>query len=239
MDFSIRRKRFISVVNPSKTKGSALLHYVGHVVSTANKRVEFRSLRMVSLGGGRLGRIHAGVNVVFRRCGLIGQLSMVRGALRKGLKAGSALTKILKCCDGRRGRRTIRVLGILKLGRVVCGHTSRLDNKRGRQINVTHTLVRGPQVLLYSRPVTSLSPGSTGIVVSRLGGISAAVNVAIIIGLRRMSMTVGCSSEVVNVGGKRMICGKSTGNLASRSVRQVCKSRTRSLVFSVKNVRTN
>lgn len=190
VSFDIGGKRIIYVVNSSKSNGSALLHYVGLLRGPATKRVVCGNRGILSSGRSVFG-CHDGLKVMFRRFGLFGGLSILRGYAMKpiGVLGGSR----------RRTRGvTVNCLRRIKVNGFVGTGPRRLSNNRGRHITVTHTLAVRPSTLLFSRPASTLSPR----VINRMLGIVGSLtgdNLAVVIIARRVRFTERISSHIVFV----------------------------------------
>lgn len=118
-----------------------------------------------------------------------------------------------------RQRETVSYLTRIRLTSLTARQMSALSNKRRRQITVTHVLVRNPSIILMSRPVTDLSPGTKQRIVSLLRAVIQRQKLAVVYGLRRLSVTVACTSQVVNLLTNRIIlsrpiAGIGTGTLS-------------------------
>lgn len=192
----IRRKRFITVVNPSKYNGSALLGVLNALSSPASNSCFFRKGRISGVGRGRLATLEGnGLNFVFRDFGLVSRLAMYRG-MRLPLVCVNIGT-------GRHGREMggmLRGMGLLR-------HTGRcprrLSNKRRRHMTVTHTMIASYGLLLTSRPAKGLSSiGNVRMVrlLDRLGTRKAAVVV-----IARSRQSTVCTRHIVRLLSKRVM----------------------------------
>lgn len=192
----ITRKRIIYVVNPSNSKGDALLHYLGGLRRIASKRI-LVSKRSVARGAASVGGIHRRVKVIFRRFGLFPRLSIVSGValtpIRLGQRGGRAT-----------GTETLRLLRAINLSRGTSTFPDSLSNNRGREITVTHTLTVGPRVVLFSRPASTLSPRVINSILRIVGGLTGR-NVAVIIIARRVNFTERIKRHIVFVSNKCVI----------------------------------
>lgn len=78
VSISVQGKRYIYIVNPSNSKGSAFLEYLGLLRGPRRKRVCVGKRSVVSPGLGISG-CHRGLKVIFRRFGLFPGVAMGRG----------------------------------------------------------------------------------------------------------------------------------------------------------------
>ncbi len=193
IDYIIGGNSIVSVVKPSKAKGSAFLGYLGLLRRPAKKRVCVGKRGVLSPGYGIPG-MQRGVNVIFRGFGLFSRLSVVKGL---AVNPVGLLNEA-----GRRTRtRNCRLLGVINLTRGTSTVPSRLDNNRGRHITVTHALTVGPRVVLFSRPASTLSPAVISRILSMVHALTGA-KVAVLVIARRVGFTHSISGHVFFVSGK-------------------------------------
>ncbi len=197
---AVGRKRFMSVVKPSNSKGSALLGVLNTLSVPSSKDVSITSR---SLGGsGGLGRFETrGVNFVFRLRGLVPGVSIIRGVrvpvCARGLSSGSVESH------------TLGLLSSINLKRGTAVLPGGLSNKRHREMTVTHTLTGSPSVVLTSRPAKSLSSGADDGVLGRLVSLRRSGGMALVVMARSVSMT-GLTSEIVRILSNRVVSTNSS-----------------------------
>lgn len=151
MGFSIRRKRFMTIMKASNSKGSALLRVVKKLSAPASKDIIMTKGRLTGVGSRRLAVFHEeGVNFVFRGCGLIPVLGICRGVILPMRLSKSAMSRGF----------VSRIIAVLKLRSGLGDVPGGLSNNRRREITVTETLITGPTVILTSRPANGLSSGA-------------------------------------------------------------------------------
>lgn len=201
---SIGGKRIIMVVNPSKYKGDALLHYLGKLRRVRRKRILLSS-RIMGPGGGGLDGGQRGVKVMFRDCSLFPCLAVLRGI---------ALTPVGMGGEGheRMRGRTLRLLRHIKLHSGGSSCPERLSNKRGREITVMHTLVVRPRMLLLSRVATTLSPRVIERMLSIILSLTGRKEAVIVIA-RRVRFTGTMTSHIAFLRNKGVMRRKSPGGL--------------------------
>lgn len=180
--------RIVYVVKPSNTNGSAVLHYLGKLRRTSDNRVIIgnRSLNSPRIG---VSRIQRRINVIFRRFGLFGGVDIVSGvALTPGLIRGRA--------SRRTHRRTVTLLGAIKLTRGTSIVPHSLSNNRGRHITVTQSLTVHPGIVLFSRTASTLSPRVINSILRIVHRLTRS-NVAVILIARRVNFTHRITAHIV------------------------------------------
>lgn len=191
VDFSVGRKRFIIVLNPDKTKGSAILGVLKKVSSTSRKRVDVSKISVSRFASGTLAACEQeSINFIFRFCGLIPGL-----ATGRGIRLTSRVSP--------RTHSTTRIVQRMNLNRHVSGFPTRLSKNRRRHITVTHTLTGRPGLLLYSRPAKTLSCRANGRILGLLRSAYLSAKAAIVIVARGRTVTT-VTGHVVRVGGTGM-----------------------------------
>lgn len=211
MGLRMGRKRVITVVKPSNSKGSALLCTVSKVSQTADNRILFRKGSLAGLDRGRLTGVQLSrVKFVFRRVCVVGGLAVLSGVILPTTRDGGSER------DERRGRReNRRLVHGVKVVRVTSGSVGRISNKRLRQTYVYEDVVGRPGLLFTSRPANTLGHASSGRIVSRLIGLGGR-KAAVIVMARSTGITTGYNEilfVISNGVGKR--CAN-LGRVASR-----------------------
>lgn len=171
-------KGAVTLINTSKTNGSALTSLVTQFCSPARKGV---LLSKLSLQRFSVDSMHREVTVIDRR-------AFVFGAAMHG-----GVTCKLDRIESRRICRTTHLTGTLRFVRslprglraILNSHKIELSNKRHRQVTVTETLLEGPRVLVLSRTADTLSSMSRQLVRRSLRGLS--LNEAIVAVTRHLS----------------------------------------------------
>lgn len=167
-------KRQILVTNPSNDNGDALTKYVGKLgpFSGPNRYANALAMSNISTPRDDLFRLSTRINAILRspsnRFVKLAINRSVTFTLRGDYAPRSRVRTV--------AHRTTRLINVR--GRLNCT-PRRLSNKRGRQIDLTNIVISRIGVLLFSRPLTGLSPtanGRTVRLVSRVrGGASAAI----------------------------------------------------------------
>lgn len=207
VDFSLREKRMLSLVNSSKDKGAALLHYLGFLRAPSGNIVHMGSRLLFSTTGpmaGRRDRVHGGelrFKLMFRSFGLFPRCATLKGMVL----TGRLLTGDRPSCGTHGGRvrtrvrtRTGGLLSRVKLSRHVGGCPRRLSKKRYRHITVTHTLTLDPSVLYFSRPASTLSPRLANRMLGIVGKLTSR-GAAVVVMARRVTFTESMSSGILFV----------------------------------------
>lgn len=189
ISFSIRGKRFVTVINPSNSNGSALLRVLNNISIPASKGMVVSGASVSRLGRATLTVFHHHrVNLICRFCGLVPVLAIRRGlALPLLLSNGGPSTGAINGLIGR-----------LNLRRELRRLPGRLSNNRRREISVNETLVGGPTLLLTSRPANGLSDRGDHRVVSLLHHFGGRDGRAIVVVARSRQVTLS-TSEIVTV----------------------------------------
>ncbi len=166
-----------------------------HVSTTANSRggtlVTRCGCRLHGTGGAGL---MARVRVVFR--------SPVT-SLSPEVAIHSVVTRKL-VVRNRAGGRIVsggmcRVLRLMKLITSRTDHCPRrFSNNRHREVNITHSVVVGPSLVVTSRPISTLSISVRTRIVGLLGSLESGFNLAVLFVTRSLSM-IGCFSSEVNI----------------------------------------
>lgn len=187
---TVRTNRFITVVNPDKSKGDAFLAVAKKLRAPASNGILVGKGPFDRMGrGGQTGLEFRRVNFVLRTSGLIPFL-----AIRSRLRLTGGIRN-----DGISGRGHSRLLGRLNVFRLGGGFPDSLSNNREREITVTETLCRSPSIVLTSRPATDLSARGTFRIIrvltqrAGLGGGTAVV-------IARSRHLVSCYSGMCMVG---------------------------------------
>lgn len=181
----------MALLKPSNYKGAAALHVVTKFRSISNKSVLLSKVQV-----GRVAPSGQSSSVMFRDCTLFPRCSICSGMtcnLMGGGVSGGAVE-----------RGIVRVIRLIKLGKLRRHVPGRLSKNRRRHITLTETLIVRPTILLFSRPLSGLSTGLQICVHGRVEGVRRQVNVADICIARSRTRTVDLSSGVVVVGGKRV-----------------------------------
>lgn len=209
--------RVIALVNPGKSKGSAVLGDVAERLGIVKKGMFFSSASLLGLPCGRL---TSGVTII-----LASQVGARLVAYRSVITAKHCpCAKQLKVLARRSRhliRRTVRTIRTRRLN----GHSfGTVDSKRGRHILLTETVYRSPSIVILSRPASFLSIGCGLRLLSVLRQVTQRGGVAIVVSLRRVSLTRGVSSGVVYIGNRAVSrCKDPRSMFARRVVHRLCK----------------
>lgn len=170
---AIPGKGAVTLINRSNSKGSALISLMPHCRSMS------RNTLLVSNGGiGSMSvrDLHSLVNGMGRRTVLFG--SAFCGGVAFNMR-GTAVRRMVRT-TGVTGTRSFVVRARGKCSAVVNSHKKHLSNNRHRHIDVTHTVLGGPPVLVLSRTASTLSARSRHLIrrtLRHLVGSHAAVTV--------------------------------------------------------------
>lgn len=152
MSFSLRYKRILEVRNSSNSKGAAILEVTNLLAIPSHNNM--RIYKRGTAARGSHGQLHTTyVKVIFRSTGLFNRLAILRGLLITSRK-------------GKGDTRYLRLLSQFKVQQLTGIGTNEVSNNRLRHTKVYHTLVGEPQLLLLSRPATSLSSTTTSRIMS-------------------------------------------------------------------------
>lgn len=196
VDFSIRTKRFLKVVNTSNSKGAALLGYVSAVSAMDTKRVFLSKASVARVGPGSLTHFHErGLKFVFRSFGLLSALAVSRGVTLT-LTVGGIPTKDMRS-------HVLSVTKGLGVDSVLGGCPCRMSNKRGRHYTYTETVVGGPGLLLTSRPAKTLSDRSSRVLLSAVRDVGRRLETAVLV-MARSTFATDCTGHVLFLGSKRV-----------------------------------
>lgn len=178
--FSVRRKRCITVVKPSNSKGAALVGVVKYLSGRARKAFFLSKISVGTYSRGRVSSVQlGGVKFIFRDFRLL-----------PGRDTLTGIRVPLGCTEmpgGREERHTLGTLSEINLTSEISFGPGRLSKNRVREITVTETVIGGPGLLLTSRPANTLSDGSNTRIVRLFREL----------GSRKMSMLVVARSTSV------------------------------------------
>ncbi len=173
LGFSVRRKNFRSVVNPSNSNGDAFLRLITNLLTPSSNRVTITKRSLTNLGSGTLALFeHHRINLVFRSFGLVPALATRRGVTLPLLLSGDRTG-----CGTRMGR----LVDLLKLRTEEKRLPRGLSNNRERHITVTETLTKGPSVILTSRPSNGLSSPTSRTLYRLLLGLGHRLNTSVLL----------------------------------------------------------
>lgn len=146
----VRPYRAITLIKHSNSNGSALIGLLFHCFSPGDKQVLVSKSSVQQLS---IANCHRQLTVIRRRMSIFGN------ALLSGLACNGPRTAVTRI------GRTYHVTHISRFVRhlprnccaVINRHKIQLSNNRQRQLNVTHTLLIGPSILIFSRTASDLS----------------------------------------------------------------------------------
>lgn len=201
----ITRKRGMTVMNTSKTKGAAIVRLVSHFCSIASNRilVNNRGVGSVTCRG-----LLGGVSVMFRGA-FLAHSDMLRGV---HVNDGTALRRI-QTTTGRTRVSSFVVSLPSKCSAGINDFNSHFSNKRGREVTVTHTVLGGTPVLVLSRTADTTSPRGrmrVSVTVSGLYGKGA------ILVMTRHLNTVGVYSGITIIRGRAVATFKARRRILRR-----------------------
>ncbi len=162
--------RFIFIMNSSNTNGDAFVGLVVHRRGTGANGVIMGNFSLAGVGHGSIPVLHEAVNVIFRSFELVPAVDIFSGI--------TFTVRIMNTSDGRVEGRISGTLSGINLKRGTHSVPGRLSNNRRRHINLTHTLMGSPSLVVTSRPANGISPGVSCRVMAllaRVGGGNAAV----------------------------------------------------------------
>ncbi len=189
MGFAMGRKRVITVLNPSKSKGSALVGILKYLSAPATNACRLTKRMISNIDRRTLSSVHHhAIKFIFRNFRLLPRLATLRGA-RLPLICQKVPTT-------RHQRTTVSDLHQMKLRRQLRRQPSRLSNNRRRQITVTQTVINQPQLLLTSRPANGLSATSNHRIVALLHRLRT-TNRAIIVVARSPTVKTTYPHQIV------------------------------------------
>lgn len=212
ISFRVGRKRAFKVINRSNYKGSATKHAVVNLCGHARNSILCSKGGIRAVARGREFTFREGVRVVFRSpCTSLGPQSAIRRVVSRPVR-------IRKLCPGggRQLRQICRLLRSIKLGHSRTGHCPRrFDNKREREVKVTHTLTLSPRFVVTSRPVSTLSMSMRTRMIGLLGKLRGGGNLACLFVTRSLSVIGRVDSEVnivclkglIRLAADRGLCG--------------------------------
>lgn len=197
------RKRVCKFLKPGNTKGAALVGYVLSLSAIASNDVRVFKGGLRSRERRVLDRIKDVVRApVFCSGYATGRVLRVRTRCVKGGVARSSVVETLE---------------VIKLGGAAGGMGS-FSLKVERELNLTHTFLAGPGLLVLSRPVGNLSPVKVRRVQGLLLSLSGRRKVAVLVSDRVLSRVSRVTSGVNIVGGKRVMRRISVGRVEERGV---------------------
>lgn len=146
LSFSIHGKRLFTFLNIGKTNGSAAVSVVSNRLGGSNNDILVYN-GSVSYN---VNRVTTQLKIIFRGSILSHTLS-----IHSGLGYHTTLCNV---DNGRFGTELSRLSRVLSFGSLLSHPINGLSNNREQEVSVTHTLFRGPRVLVLSRPAAKLSP---------------------------------------------------------------------------------
>lgn len=149
----VGRNRFICMMKPDNTNGSAFVGVVCQRRGPSDKAVAVSKMGLTALGGTGMPLVQHGVNIIFRSFGLLRALAICRGI--------TFTLRIVRRRPGGVGGRIVRALSLMNLGRGTEVLPARLSNKRRRHISVTESVMGSPGIIVTSRPAKGLSPSAS------------------------------------------------------------------------------
>lgn len=197
----------MTLINRSKSKGDALISLLPHFCSISGKDV---AVSKASIHSTALCSLHDLVKGIGRRTVLFGSAFFggVSFKIRK-----TALRRIRRTTHVT-GTRSFVVTDRSKCSAGVNSHNNGLSNKRHRHVDVTHTVLGGPPVLVLSRTASTLSARSRHLIRRTLRGLVHG-HAAVIV-TRQLSAVHG-TSRVYIVRRKRVIRHKQRRRLVTLS----------------------
>lgn len=208
-------KRAVTLINRSNSNGSALISLLPHCRSIRLNRV---AVSNIGVGGFHVRSLHTLVKGIGRRTVLFG--SAFFGGVTFNIR-GTAVRRIIRT-TGVTGTRSFVVRARLNCRAGVNSHNNGLSNKRHRHVDVTHTVLGGPPVLVLSRTASTLSARDRQLIrrtLRQLVGAHAAVTVtrhlSAVGGTSRVYML--CRNRVIRHNGRRRLLrgGNCCGELGS------------------------
>lgn len=194
ISFSVTRKRALNLINRSKYNGSAINERLINLRAPANNELFCRKGSVRGLSKGRGGDIQARLRVIFRSpCSSLGPEGRVCRVLSRPVLCR-------KVSGGRAIRESIsQLLSVMKLpGRILKHCPRRFSNKRQREVKVTQTLSLGPEFLIYSRPIDTLSISVRTRVLGLLHDLRGSLKLAYVF-IKRKLNTIGCIDSQVTI----------------------------------------
>lgn len=195
VSFRVCPNRAFNLINRSNYNGSAANHAVVHLAGPATNGIFFRNGSITRVDGRRVGSVHHRVRFVFRSpCTSLGPHVAVKRVISRPVA-------VRNINAGRRHVRHIhRLLSIIKLGPRRVGHCPRrFSNNRHRHINVTHTFTLGPGLVVYSRPISTLSMSVRTRILGLLGRLRSGFNATCLFVTRSLSIIRRVSSHITIV----------------------------------------
>lgn len=205
LSLGVRSNRLITLLKPSNYNGDALLHVVTNFRTTSRNSILLSSISIDNIPAG-----HHSVKLIFRTCSLFPRLGTIRGIVCK--------LDVQRITGARTGDHTIRLLSDIKLTSCTSHCPTRLSNNRRRHITLTHTLTAGPQILLLSRPLSTLSTGIHIRLQSRVHTLRLRARAAAVVIARSRRRTLIVTSQVT------IVCGKHFRRIKAPT--RVCRSPT-------------
>lgn len=205
----------ITLIKRSNSKGSALMSLLPHCRSIRRKAV---AVSKIDVGSIHVSSLHDLVKGIGRRTVLFG--SAFFGGVTFNIR-GTAVRRIVRT-TGVTGTRSFVVRGRSNCRAGVNSQNDGLSKNRHRHVDVTHTVLGGPPVLVLSRTASTLSARSRHLMrrtLRHLVGAHAAVTVT-----RHLSAVGGtsrvyilCRKRVMRHKGRRRLLtgGKCCGQLGS------------------------
>lgn len=196
-------KSLFNFIKPGKTKGAAAVQVMYKLVPPARKAVAVRNISTLL----RPGRVGGRVNCIpsfFNICSGLGIdrcVSFCNSVCHVASERVATMSGSL-----------LRLIGLSSGGRICI---SALSHKVGRQLYITQTLVRGPSLLILSRPGSNLSP-HTHIRVGRLLRGLHDVKGAVIVDSRVLSRLTRVYGDVNVVSRKGLMRTKGVRSIVRR-----------------------
>lgn len=196
--FGMGTNRFISIVNSGNDNGAAVLGLVYNSCGPSNKGVLFSNGSVA--GVSRFGETGV-VNHIFRSPGTNAypSLAVLRGVtLTSGGGGPFNLNGYIgggevSCCGSLLRRYRVKLRSELNI------RINALSNNRHRTLTLVVTGVAGVGLLVLSRRVTTLSPGSSREMVVLASGLIGTGRVAALVMARGLHFTIRCNGHLIVV----------------------------------------
>lgn len=218
-DFVLRSNGAITLINRSNSNGSAVTGVVLNLRIPARKRVLVSNGPISRRKHGTNRVFHGAIRVIFRSpCTSLGPFRAIRRRVTHpvGVRRPNV--------DGTRMRgHIVRLLSHMHLApnrSFTSQLPNRLSNNRHRHITVTHTLTPRPDVLVTSRPISTLSISVHLNMLGLLTHLRHRRGLNILCVARSVTATHRFSSRVVIVHGNRLMRRKPTSRIVLRPGRR-------------------
>src|SRR6187401_2389341 len=219
--FSIQPGSFVGVIGRSGAGKSTLLRMINRLAEPSEGRILFEGVDVTALRGRDLRQWRARSAMIFQQFNLVGRLDVLTNVLMGRLAEIPSWRSLTQLWPEQDKAIAMSALEQFDMAQIASQRADQLSGGQQQRVAIARALVQEPDIILADKPIASLDPRNTRIVMDALLRITKHFGITVICNLHSLDLARTYSDRLLGMSAGRIVFDDKPEALTDRTAREL------------------